>query len=590
MKKIIWEKVGKIFLAMSVILILSVVNASAERLSADFTVTADFDKNINLAVNASLDSLYIDNMEIEKIGYANGEDILVIKTFYKNGSLAETKNIGFSFYLPGSILVSQIASARGEFNYNKNLRWLRVFYKNRRILNIDINNILCNNNNVCDGNENYLSCDDCKWYDEDGICSSAEDFGVENINYWEDYFCDRDCYNDDDCNKENCNDGRKNQNETSIDEGGVCDIVKPGLNIQITPSQARVNQSQYYTVNAKITCVGDCGQVRAWLHYRQQKAGWWKRIFGSFLSLLKGELTGQVVIKDTGDFSTRNANPASCGAMKNNECNLQWRVKADKSGQYINFIQVWNNKDKKNIYSEKIDVRVMKKGVKEEQGLIAYYPFDLNAQDYSGYENDGLRVLPVGAYGSYTAGKIDKAVYLKGNYKDYVQVLDSPELRLQNFTISLWIKPDVSFASMPLKYAYLVSKYAWKNNIGYLLFGVKRDKSNILMRLMAGESTKELGQVFYTYTKALPTPAKPDTDWNHIVAVYDGSKLKLYENNKLISQKNYNKIINHDNRVLFIGRGFKGAIDELKIYNRALSEYEISRLYNVAGIIQPILR
>jgi hypothetical protein len=91
----------------------------------------------------------------------------------------------------------------------------KIFYKGKEKISFDIPSTLCNQDKVCAGYENYYSCpSDCMWFDEDGTCNSKKG----------DYFCDKDCIYDPDCEEANCNDKIKNQDETSMDNGGVCGV------------------------------------------------------------------------------------------------------------------------------------------------------------------------------------------------------------------------------------------------------------------------------------------------------------------------------------------------------------------------------
>jgi hypothetical protein len=81
----------------------------------------------------------------------------------------------------------------------------------------------------------------------------------------------------------------------------------------------------------------------------------------------------------------------------------------------------------------------------------------------------------------------------------------------------------------------------------------------------------------------------------HIVATSDGNTAKIFINGKLDSSANVSTSCDVGDRPetsYFIGygvsdgipsrtRSFQGAIDELRIYNRALSEAEVTSLYNM---------
>jgi hypothetical protein len=76
-------------------------------------------------------------------------------------------------------------------------------------------------------------------------------------------------------------------------------------------------------------------------------------------------------------------------------------------------------------------------------------------------------------------------------------------------------------------------------------------------------------------------------EWNHVALTYDGSIIKLYINNYLNSiniSYPYNKEINFtENDDLYFGYLFHGCLDEIAIYDRALSEAEIKYHYNNPG-------
>ena len=110
--------------------------------------------------------------------------------------------------------------------YYENVSRIDVYYKNSSVLSENISSYLCNEDGVCNDYENYLSCPtDCLFYENDSLCLGVEGAYGVSVDFWEDGYCDPDCYNDNDCEGENCNDGIKNQNETFPDEGGECDVI-----------------------------------------------------------------------------------------------------------------------------------------------------------------------------------------------------------------------------------------------------------------------------------------------------------------------------------------------------------------------------
>jgi len=77
-----------------------------------------------------------------------------------------------------------------------------------------------------------------------------------------------------------------------------------------------------------------------------------------------------------------------------------------------------------------------------------------------------------------------------------------------------------------------------------------------------------------------------DNKWHLLVGKYDGSTVSVYVDGKFENSSNFNHGIGSNNSELIIGndpdcpnRFFNGIIDDIRIYNRALSEEEIKVLY-----------
>ena len=71
-----------------------------------------------------------------------------------------------------------------------------------------------------------------------------------------------------------------------------------------------------------------------------------------------------------------------------------------------------------------------------------------------------------------------------------------------------------------------------------------------------------------------------DQSWHFVAMTYNGSILKLYVDGRLTTSTPYKTAIGPTSFPLIIGDGFEGAIDEVSIYNRALSDSEIHDDYN----------
>jgi hypothetical protein len=83
--------------------------------------------------------------------------------------------------------------------------------------------------------------------------------------------------------------------------------------------------------------------------------------------------------------------------------------------------------------------------------------------------------------------------------------------------------------------------------------------------------------------------------WNFIVITNDGTTCKTYINGSLTTSGTLGESLVVDNTSLIIGRNldggsdgtFSGRIDEVRIYNRALSDQDVSSLYNGVSKLYP---
>jgi hypothetical protein len=76
--------------------------------------------------------------------------------------------------------------------------------------------------------------------------------------------------------------------------------------------------------------------------------------------------------------------------------------------------------------------------------------------------------------------------------------------------------------------------------------------------------------------------------WVHFAAVYNGSNMQLWQNGKIVGSRKKSGSISGGKAKVWIGgspvkpssRPWKGRIDEVKVYNSALSKYQIVKLSN----------
>ena len=195
-----------------------------------------------------------------------------------------------------------------------------------------------------------------------------------------------------------------------------------------------------------------------------------------------------------------------------------------------------------------------------DPSLEAYYTFNGNADDLT---SNG-RNLTVYGNTSLTSGRdnsSNSAYYFdgSGNYLEYDTSIPS----FSSYTITLWAKPDSTGTYEAMFASYNDSSYGFQIDLN--------SNNNFHIR----KASSSGGNI--TLSSAILGA------WTFIAFTYDGTDSKCYINSE--SPVSDTGGTNQFNRFR-MGRNrngntyFKGAIDELKIYNRSLSVSEIQAIYS----------
>ncbi|WP_168119863.1 LamG-like jellyroll fold domain-containing protein [Paenibacillus sp. HB172176] len=149
----------------------------------------------------------------------------------------------------------------------------------------------------------------------------------------------------------------------------------------------------------------------------------------------------------------------------------------------------------------------------------------------------------------------------------YVELPDADKLDISgksSLTLELWVKPEVNDGSVAI-----IAK-------GDMQYTIKvKDSSNLQFFIYSGGWR----------SVTVPLPQDWVGNWHHIAGVYDQSNVMLYiDEARAGVLSSSNRSINSVDYPLNIGRSastptadlFKGAIDQVRLYNKALSEAELS--------------
>jgi len=238
-------------------------------------------------------------------------------------------------------------------------------------------------------------------------------------------------------------------------------------------------------------------------------------------------------------------------------------------GNNLNII--WNGKgSNNNTYSNQAKVKLIASDSQiPTDGLVAWYPFNGNANDESGNGNNGT--VNGATLTTDRFGNVNSAYYFDGE-NDYIEISDHASLRPDNISISAWIYAEHSTP-------FILGKSVFSNasNEQYTFDGrylnVKRNSG-----CYPGVGWYSGATNSYTLN-----------NWYHITGSYDGYCIKIYINGNL-SATNSNippgPIDNCQGGNIRIGLwwaydplNFKGKLDDIRIFNRALNDAEIQALY-----------
>ena len=215
----------------------------------------------------------------------------------------------------------------------------------------------------------------------------------------------------------------------------------------------------------------------------------------------------------------------------------------------------------------------------DDDGLVAEWHFDEGSgsvlADSSGNGNDGV------IHGaSWVDGKYGKALSFDGE-DDYISQKSLFHNVVNTFTTELWVSPSA---------VHQIDSESTSRTLGtsgqrYAIWPPQGDASYGASNAGAGISIGTNGVSVYEHAAHYMPPLLVHSgaiySWTHVVVVYENKQVKLYLNGNLIRTGTSPKKYIHPSGQ--IGGGsygyFNGIIDEVRIYNRALTAEEIKQHY-----------
>lgn len=180
----------------------------------------------------------------------------------------------------------------------------------------------------------------------------------------------------------------------------------------------------------------------------------------------------------------------------------------------------------------------------------------------------------------------DKADFVEGQHKsslnfnaylgEYLSFTKDDNFRSNIFSISFWVKEEPWFDT----YAPILSFINLESNAGWI-FDVQDKAQNVRFGL---------GTFNGTITAPSSVPIN-SSNFTHITGTFDGSLAKVYKDGVLYATAKLPGTYNPDPKIsLRVGldsfdneNSWAGKIDDLRIYNRTISEKEIRTIYHNSG-------
>ena len=185
-------------------------------------------------------------------------------------------------------------------------------------------------------------------------------------------------------------------------------------------------------------------------------------------------------------------------------------------------------------------------------GLLSYFGFDDTVVDKQNFAIINF------AKSGFGTGKIGKCVTFNGVDDVLEFTPKTPDLN-GKISLSCWVKTAEAGNS--------------KSFISGNGFRLVTTASKVAM-VVSSPNTN--------YATSNPITAN---EWTHVVGTFDGTSIQIYINGALVASTNNPGNIGGFNALLKLAKDngvyWAGSIDELYIYNRALSQAEVTQLYNL---------
>ncbi|QNN21559.1 hypothetical protein HED60_04475 [Planctomycetales bacterium ZRK34] len=231
------------------------------------------------------------------------------------------------------------------------------------------------------------------------------------------------------------------------------------------------------------------------------------------------------------------------------------------------------------------DLRITKQALSQIQiadlvGLNRYghYPLDegvgATAGDVSGNSNDGTINGAI-----WTTGKVGSYALNFDGVDDYLAIGNPVELQATgSITLAAWVKPE-----------------ALDGNRVIVIHKTPNNGQSVALKILDGKYQISSWDGESSVVADSEVPTNDIAQWVHLVGTYDGAMWRLYRNGVLVTAtQSAGSVpqINGDWTIggLSDGYFYQGGIDDVRIYNRAISANEIASLSQMSLLAGRLVR
>jgi len=203
---------------------------------------------------------------------------------------------------------------------------------------------------------------------------------------------------------------------------------------------------------------------------------------------------------------------------------------------------------------------------------------DPQVSDFASYSVEGkLKAVQLlsAPTASFVDGKYGEAVKLSARYRESIEVMNTPAIANDEFSISFWVRN--SDESEP--YGHIISHVNFGGTAGWLVDMTSSTSSQPFVQRLQFGVTNTQGNLI-----APPEVEIPQERFVHVAGVFDGSVVRTYIDGKLAGEVPFSGSYNPDpGTPLRMGSAsyststnrWSGVLDDLWLFDRALMEDEV---------------